>query len=134
MTRPGSDRRGDWRGYRTPGGEELIRAAMALSPVERQNRMMRVGDREIALAMLFLGEAEQNLLLDCLSPAKRARVRDELSLQKRLRIRRELQQEALGRLIHALGAERGSAAASRGYLRPLRGGSRSSGRPGRPDR
>ena len=65
----------------------LLSALRALSPTDRQNRLMRIGDREIAMAMMHLADTERDAILSSLGPVKAGRVRDELLLQQRLNLR-----------------------------------------------
>ncbi len=80
---------------------------------------MKTGDRDLALAMMFLEDRERGELLERVSSQKAARVRAELQLQERLRIEYRHYLDAVQRLTAELGGSR--CARSRGsYLRPHR--------------
>ncbi|MFP4364001.1 MAG: FliG C-terminal domain-containing protein [Spirochaetia bacterium] len=66
--------------------EKLFRTMQAIPPVDLQNRLNRVQDRVIALAMLYMTEGNQKKLLSKLALKKAERVRDEYSYQKRIRM------------------------------------------------
>jgi hypothetical protein len=65
----------------------LLEAIRSLPPTDRQNRLMRIGDREIALAMMHMQDADRAEVLSVVARPKAQRVRDELRLQQRLSIR-----------------------------------------------
>lgn len=66
--------------------EMLLETARSLTPAERQNRLMRIGDREVALAMTYMGDGDRAFLLSCVGAQKAARIRDEITLQSRLAV------------------------------------------------
>jgi hypothetical protein len=84
---------------------------------------MRIGDREIALAMMYMQEADRSFVLSCLAPVKARRVRDELRLHERLAIRYD---DYLAAVVHVMRNLESSLnkAVLGSYLRPR-------GRPGR---
>ena len=67
--------------------QRLLETLRELTPTERQNRLMRIGDREIAMAVTHMSEADRTFVLTHIAPQKTARVRDELRLQARMAIR-----------------------------------------------
>lgn len=69
--------------------EALLQAMRRLAPAVRQNRLMRIGDREIAMVMAHMGEADRAFLLSCVGPQKGRRIHDEMKLQARLAVRHE---------------------------------------------
>lgn len=81
---------------------ELARLLVALPRIEIQNRLLKVRDRELALAMQNLGEAERSRVYAAVSPEKTKRLNEELSMVRRLRVRREDQLEAVLRVIAVL--------------------------------
>ena len=95
----------------------LIGLTKALSPVQLQNRLMRSGDREIAMAMLYMEDADRERIIGSLGAGKGRRVREELSFQRHVRITYELYRAAVDTLVSTLNRENGSAAL-RSYIRP----------------
>ncbi len=102
-----------------PPDRALAAAAAAAGPVQVQNVLMKTGDRDLALAMMYLEEHERAELLGRVSSRKAARVRAELQLQERLRIEYRHYLDAVHRLTAELGGER-CPRSSAGYLRPHR--------------
>ena len=104
--------------------QRLLDAFRALSPTDRQNRLMRIGDREIALAMMYMKEPDRASLLSCLGAEKVRRVRDELRLHERLSIRYDDYLVAVSHVRKNLQSTAGKAVIG-SYLRPRgRSGSR----------
>ena len=68
-------------------GNRLLEVIRSLPAVERQNRLARIGDREIALTMMYMSDRDRALVLSHLPPQKTRRVREELELQRHLAIR-----------------------------------------------
>ncbi len=97
---------------------ELLRRLRALAPVQAENRLMRVSDREIALAIFAMGPQERGRILSILAVEKRRRVEQETRLLRRLAIRPEQRRTAIAHLIQLVGSERYTGSLS-GYLRPL---------------
>ncbi len=58
--------------------DRLAAALRALPPVEAQNRLMRLGDREIALSMMYMKMKDRGALLALLPAPKARRIADEL--------------------------------------------------------
>ncbi len=106
-----------------PASDRLLRLLRSLSPVEAENRLMRVSDREIALSMRFLSQCDRAYLFSLVAAPKRRRIQDELALHKRLVIRPDQYQRTIDHLVELLGQERYSGSI-RSYLRPLRDGRR----------
>jgi len=73
----------------------LLRRVRALAPVEAQNRLMAIPDRELALSMMYMDGAERELLYSKLSREKRRRIEDELRLQEHLKIRYDQYRRAI---------------------------------------
>ena len=66
--------------------DQLLRLIRSLTAVQKQNRLSRIGDREIALCMRHMRDTDRSSILSCLPPPKARRVREELVLHTRLRI------------------------------------------------
>ena len=66
--------------------ELLLRRARTLPRVRVQNSLMRAGDREIALSMMYMEDRDRGFLFSLLPAAKARRVREELTLQGRLKV------------------------------------------------
>ena len=96
---------------------ELARLLMALPRIEIQNRLLKVSDRELALAMLNLDENERSGIYAAVSPEKIRRLREELSMLRRLRVHREDYLTALARVISVLEG-RPYTEVLRSYIRP----------------
>lgn len=90
-----------------------------LSPVERQNRLMRVADRDLALAMLFMSESERRQVLACVGGGKGRRALDELERFQRSRLEYRLYETASSVVARAL-AGSGTISTPRSYYRPAR--------------
>jgi hypothetical protein len=101
---------------------ELARLLMILPRIEIQNRLLKVQDRELALAMRDLEDFERSQIYAAVSPAKTRRLREELSVMRRLRVRREDYLTAVSRIIGVLEG-RPYTEVLRSYIRP--GGHRS---------
>lgn len=100
--------------------DRLASALRALGPVEAQNRLMRLGDREIALSMMYMSDRDRGALLALLPPPKAQRVHDEMVLHRRLVIRYDQYVTAVNAVLSSLQESR--RAAFRSYLRPRRPG------------
>jgi len=103
---------------KTPFPErELAQLLMALPRIEIQNRLLKIRDRELALAMQNLEETERSRIYTAVSPEKSRRLREELSMVRRLRVRREDYLEAVSRVIGVLEG-RPYTEVLRSYIRP----------------
>ncbi|WP_319477887.1 FliG C-terminal domain-containing protein [Marispirochaeta aestuarii] len=96
---------------------ELARLLMTLPRIEIQNRLLKVRDRELALAMQNLEESERSRVYAAVSPEKIRRLREELSMLGRLRVHREDYLTALSRVISVLEG-RPYTEVLRSYIRP----------------
>ncbi len=96
---------------------ELAHLLMALPRIEIQNRLLKVRDRELALATQNLEENERSRIYTAVSPEKIRRLREELSVIRRLRVRREDYLEAISRVIGVLEG-RPYTEVLRSYIRP----------------
>jgi len=104
--------------------DQLLRALAGLPRVEAHNRLTRLGDREVALAMMYMRDADRAALLALLPAAKARRVGEEMVLHRRLAIRYDQYTAAVDAVVAALAAPREGARrhAFRSYLRPRRPG------------
>jgi hypothetical protein len=91
----------------------------ALTPVELQNRLLPVSDRELAVAMLYLQEAECEPIYRALAGPKAARLREELALVRRRTVGRQDYVATVSRVVAVLGGARYTETLG-SYLRPVR--------------
>lgn len=75
--------------------QRLLRRFRVLSPVEAQNRLMAIPDRELALSMMYMEQADRELLFSKISREKCRRIEDELRLQGHLKIRSDQYRRAI---------------------------------------
>lgn len=97
----------------------LLSLAASLPREVAQNRLMRIADRELAVAMMFMDDRERERLLLLLAPAKARRVREELVIQKHITVSYD---QYLVMVDHAIGVieNEGRSESLRSYLRPRR--------------
>ncbi len=98
--------------------QRLVRALRGLPRVDAQNRLMRLGDREIALSMMYMADTDRAALLGLLPQPKIHRISQELALHRRLAIRYDQYTAAVEAVLASL-EERGRRV-FRSYLRPRR--------------
>jgi hypothetical protein len=79
---------------------------------------MRIGDREIAMAMMYMQAPERALMLSHLGPEKVRRVREELALHERLAIRYDDYLHAVALVLRNLEVAATRRTALGSYLRP----------------
>jgi DNA-binding transcriptional ArsR family regulator len=95
-----------------------VGALRSLPPVAAQNCLMRLGDREIALSMMYMRDRDRAELLALLPDPKARRILAEIALHRRLVIRYD---QYVAAVEHVLaGLEERSRGAFRSYLRPRR--------------
>lgn len=94
---------------------DLMRAIPA---VDTQNRLLRIGDKELATSMIYMADHERESIFVVLGRTKGARVRQELERQQRSRIVYDHYETAVRVVIRALEGAR--ATAPRSYYRPTR--------------
>lgn len=105
---------------RVPSREErLLTLLNQLPGVDRQNRLMRIGDRALAICLCFLESHQQDWIIAQLTRGKAERVRDELQLQKHLSMTLQQYHSTMDLVLDHLGRETGTAT-RQSYLRPLR--------------
>lgn len=80
---------------------------------------MRIADRELAIAMLYMEEHERGELFSLLSPAKAKRIKEEHGFAERRAVRYEQYRVAIEGVIAQL-SRSGAGAPMRSYLRPRR--------------
>jgi hypothetical protein len=66
--------------------EQLAQTIRSMSPIQLQNRLMRISAREIAFALKLLGSDDQAIALRALPAPMVARIREEMVLAKRRRL------------------------------------------------
>ena len=98
--------------------DRLVAALRALGPVEAQNRLMRLSDREIALSMMYMGDRDRGALLALLPAPKAERINSEMRLHRRLVIRYDQYVTAVESVLSSLEQQRRGT--FRSYLRPRR--------------
>jgi flagellar motor switch protein FliG len=96
---------------------QLLSYMRTLPGTELQNRLMRLSDRDIALALLNLEESEREYVLSYLGNRKKERVREELSYIRVKRIRYDQYKRAMQRVLETF--RRGGGSDRRGYVRPV---------------
>lgn len=106
---------------KSPGtpNELLVRRARSLPRVRVQNGLMRSGDREIALSMMYMEDVDRSFLFSLLPAAKVKRVREELALQRRLKITYDQYRTAIAALTENIASDRGRGS-MKSYIRPAR--------------
>jgi hypothetical protein len=87
-----------------------------LPAVDVQNRLLRVTDKEIATALLYMAEEERRRVLDLLGTVKGDRIREELTRQQRSRIEYGYYETAVRTVIRNL--EGANVRGTRTYYRP----------------
>lgn len=92
-----------------------------LTPQEAQNRLLSLGDRDLAMAMMYLSDPDKDYILGFLSPKKVHRIREELALQKQRRITYNQYQIAIDHVVNSLSSS-GNKTSLKSYFRPFRGG------------
>ncbi len=98
--------------------DRLVATLRSLAPVAAQNCLMRRGDREIALSMMYMRERDRAAVLALVPQAKARRILAEMSLHRRLVIRYDQYVTAVEHVMAGLGDR--SPGAFRSYLRPRR--------------
>lgn len=96
----------------------LLKLLRSLPASDVQNRLMRITDREIAVALLYLVDEERNYVLSFLGGAKKRRVEEEIEYTDRMRIRYPQYRIMIESVIEQLGGTGGGPV--RSYLRPVR--------------
>ncbi|MCK4540959.1 MAG: hypothetical protein KAU17_01870 [Spirochaetales bacterium] len=95
----------------------LLEVLKLLSPVEIQNRLLSLTDREFGTTLLFLTEAERNRLLSCTSGPKQRRVVEEYHLQERRQLTYKQYEQIMDEVLQKLSGGRRDMSI-RSYIRP----------------
>jgi hypothetical protein len=98
--------------------QQLLAYMRTLTAAEIQNRLMRLSDRDIAIALLYFDQGERAYLLSYLGHRKRERVEQELGYIKGMRIRYDQYKPAIERVLETF--RKGGGSDRRGYIRPIR--------------
>ncbi|MDA3948571.1 MAG: hypothetical protein PF508_05010 [Spirochaeta sp.] len=106
------------RAYGPAPHRTIIDLLAEIPAVDAQNRLMRIGDKEIAMSLLFMADGEQDRIVNLLGRGKGTRVRDELTRQRHSRIADTTYETAVRTVIRAL--QGGRTEAPRTYYRPTR--------------
>ena len=80
---------------------------------------MRIADRELAVAMMFMDDPERERLLLLLSPSKAGRIREELVIQKHIAVSYDQYLAMVDHAVRAMKSE-GRTESLGSYLRPRR--------------
>lgn len=97
----------------------LMSLIRKLPPQDAQNRLLSLGDRDLAMAMMYLPDSDRNCILGLLGQKKRERIREELALQKNRRITYSRYRTAVLHVIDSLSSDKNKASL-KSYLRPFR--------------
>ncbi len=108
--------------------QRLLRRFRALTPVDAQNRLMAIPDRELALSMMYMTGADRELLFSRISREKCRRIAEELLLQEHLKIQYDQYRRAIELVTDRLAppANEQRPASLRSYLRPTKSRGRTS--------
>ncbi len=106
------------RGANTPN-DILVRRLRSLPKVLVQNGLMRTGDRQIALSMMYMRDTERAYVFSLLPHAKVSRIQEELKLQNRLRITYDQYKKAVAAVSEGIARDRGTDSV-KSYIRPVR--------------
>jgi hypothetical protein len=98
----------------------LLSILRSLSPVDVQNRLMIISDRELALGMMYMSDKDRNYVFSFLSKTKAGRVHEEIIRQQNQYITYKQYEVSTAHLIQTL-IRPGKRTALKSYLRPHRG-------------
>jgi len=104
-----------------PLQQKILDTLRALPEADAQNRLMRTGDMELALSMIYMAEEQQQGIFRRTGPAKAARLRQLLERHRRTRITRQQYVAASREVLRSMAGEanRGGSNLS-SYYRPSR--------------
>ena len=108
--------------------QRLLALITALGPAGAQNTLMRLSDRELAIALTHMEESECDRVFVHLSSAKTKRVREEVALQRGLRITVAQYRQVVEAVLSQLRSR--GAAPARSYIRPVDAPNAADGRGG----
>jgi hypothetical protein len=95
---------------------KIVDLLRILPAVDAQNRLLRLGDKELAISIMYMSEGEQNTVLSLVGAEKSRRVADELQRQTRSRVAKPYYEAAVRTVVRTL--EGASIDAPRSYYRP----------------
>ncbi len=99
--------------------EKLLSILRSLSPVDVQNRLMIISDRELALGLMYMTDKDRNYIFSFLSKAKADRVNEEIIRQQHQHITYKQYEVSIANLLQTL-VSPGKRTALKSYLRPRR--------------
>lgn len=103
---------------RVPPHQRVLDTLRALDPPTAQNRLLRVADRDLALAMIYMSDWQHDFVLRFVGGSKGDRVRQELDRYLHVRVTYEQHLIAVDTVARV--AEGRSAPTVRAYYRPIR--------------
>ena len=89
-----------------------------INAAELQNRLFRLSNREIAVAMTYLSDRERRILFSAMPPEKNSLVLEEIRFQENVIVSRPFYLSVMKRVINIL-AGNSDDSFRKGYLRPL---------------
>jgi Mg/Co/Ni transporter MgtE len=95
----------------------LLEVLKLLSPVDIQNRLLSLTDREFGTALLFLTDAERSRLLSYTSGSKQRRVVEEYHLQDRRQLTYKQYEQIMDQVLRKISGGRRDQNI-RSYIRP----------------
>ena len=95
---------------------KIVELLKAIPAVDAQNRLLRLGDKEIAMSLLYMAENEQKTVISLLGESKGRRVWDELERQIRSHVAAPYYEAAVRTVIRTL--EGATVDAPKSYYRP----------------
>jgi hypothetical protein len=98
--------------------DRILAILRRMSPVEAQNRLLRLSDGVLALSLIYMADWQHDFVLGFVGSEKARRVRTELERQLRSRVLYNDYLAATETVIAAL--EGGTSVSSRRYYRPHR--------------
>ncbi len=101
---------------KTAPHRKIVELLRIIPAVDAQNRLLRLGDKELAMSLLYMAEREQNTVISLLGESKGRRVRDELERQSRSRVAAPYYEAAVRTVVRTL--EGAVVDAPKSYYRP----------------
>jgi hypothetical protein len=95
---------------------KIVELLKAIPAVDAQNRLLRLGDKELAMSLLYMAEHEQRMVISLLGEAKGKRVSEELDRQLRSRVAAPYYEAAVRTVVRTL--EGAAVDAPKSYYRP----------------
>ncbi|MBN1410655.1 MAG: hypothetical protein JW969_07405 [Spirochaetales bacterium] len=97
--------------------DQLVAFIKSMKKIDAHNTLMVIGDRELAISMLYMKDEDRNHILALVSKEKSRRIQDELVLNERLDIRYGQYRMAIDHVIKAM-KSKGDRYSLKSYLRP----------------